>query len=672
MGNFILQTRWTGTLTNKLIVQAGFSDSDSKYNSLNQPGVLQVQGSAASIANASEMDTALLTRSVSGGANSWYIFSRYTYNVTGQYVTGSHQIKFGYSDSFGPAYQNTIYNGDALYNYQNGVPQNITAENTPLSTKPYLDHDMGIYGADTWNYKRLSVTAGIRFEYLQNHVNSEGAPAGRFVPARSFARVDCTTVPGLGCFKDWIPRIGVVYDLFGNHKTALKAGFGKYDVPIVQSELNSFNPMFASSETLTWVGAPTTSCQIPAGTTASQLVTGTPGCYPLGAGFGQGNIGPNPNLAFGLLPANHTLDPNYHRQYNLQYNLGVQRELYKGVTLNLSWNRVAQYQQTAVVNYAVPSSAWTPQTITNPLDGAPITIFNLNPSYSGLTPILHQTNAPQSLRSNVYNGFETSVVGRLPRKIFLTASWSLDHMVDRTCDQPANTNNLNDPNSLRYCDMTGQSGLTVNGINVQSLGALTSVPYRNEFKVTGNIPIKWGIQGALSLYDAPISSTNYTTNLGNFGGQTRGPAVFTGAIQGFYTVNWSVGSTTRYPTDCNGCGALAGTLVDPNLKQGTEVIQLIAPGTRETPRLAQMDVTFRRLFHIRERLSISAEVSMYNFLNQSVALAEGQSLGTNNVHLFMNSSECSAVGNPTNCGIGGAPSTILNPRMFRIATQIKF
>src|SRR2546428_487742 len=114
------------------------------------------------------------------------------------------------------------------------------------------------------------------------------APAGRFVPARSFTKVDCTTVKGLGCFKTWSPRIGIIYDLFGNHKTALKAGFGKYNTPITPSILNNFNPMFLTPVNVPWAGAPTTTCQ-------------SSGCYPAGAGFGQGNVGANPNPLFGIL-----------------------------------------------------------------------------------------------------------------------------------------------------------------------------------------------------------------------------------------------------------------------------------------------------------------------------------------------------------------------------------
>jgi len=60
-------------------------------------------------------------------------------------------------------------------------------------------------------------------------------------------------------------------------------------------------------------------------------------------------------------------------------------------------------------------------------------------------------------------------------------------------------------------------------------------------------------------------------------------------------------STTKCPTDCD-CST-PGQLVDPNLKQGTELIQLVAPGTELTPRLTQLDVTFRRLFRFRETAS---------------------------------------------------------------------
>jgi hypothetical protein len=664
---YILQTRWTGTLTPKLILQAGLTLDKLDYTVLNQPGVFVGDTTAAGIGAATEVDSVAGTQAVAGSGNVYQTFDSYWYNVAGQYVTGSHQIKFGYQDSFGPAYVNEEYNGDAIYNYHNGVPFNITVEDTPTYTKPYLDHDLGLYVTDTWTYKRLSVTPGLRWEYLANHINPESAPAGRFVPARSFGRVDCSTVKGMGCFKDWAPRFGAVYDVFGNHKTAAKFGVGKYDIPIVQSEMNNFNFMFLTSESVTWVNAPTTACQVTPGLALNTMTTGNPACIPLGSGFGTGNIGPNPNPSFGI-QQNISMDPNYHREYDWQFSAGIQQEVWKGVTLNVNWNRRLEYQEEYVLNAAVPASAWTPQTITNPLNGTPITVFNLNPQYVGLTPALHETNAPRSLANNIYNGFETSVSSRLPHRITAYFGWSLDNEWDRSCEMNANGNELNDPNSLRYCDMSGSSGLVgPNGVNVQSLGTLTGVPYRNEFKLSGNIPVKYGFEVGFNIFNAPVNSNmtyNTTTNVTN-----TAYNAFTADVQGFKGLGWTISSTTKYPTDCN-C-ATPGQLVDPGLAQGSEFIPLIAPGSQLTPRYNEDDITIRRLFHIKEKYTVAAEATIFNLFNQSIVQTASETLGSS-AKIYMTGAQCSAVGNPAGCGVGGQPTTIENPRMLRLSLQLKF
>jgi hypothetical protein len=634
---YILQGRWTGTLWPRLLLQAGFSLNKEDYDVTYQQGIQQVPFTPAWYAEASEVDLTKLTRSVAGAVNNYNKFDRYVWNATGAYVTGSHQISFGIQDSFGPAHQNSIANGDAYYNYTDGVPLSVTAFNTPSYNNSRLDADLGIYAQDSWHFKGLAVTAGLRWEYLSAQVDPESAPAGRFVPARNFAKVDCDTVKGLGCFKDWAPRLGAVYDLFGDHKTALKAGFGKFDTPIVSSVLNNFNPMALASESIAWVNAPTTACQ-------------SSGCFPAGTGFANGNIGANPNPLFGL-PQNRTLDPNFHRAYSLQYNAGIQQEVIRGVALNFNWYRLATYQQILLQNSAVPSSAWTPVQIANPLDGTPITIYNLQPSYFGLTPQVYETNSRQSSRSDTYNGFETSAVARLPRGAFVFAAWTIDRQLDKDCDMTAGANLLNDPNSLRFCDWTG--GL------YQDLGKITGIPYRNEFKINGNVPLKWGIQASASLYSNPVFSTNFATNIAtNTTNAVYSPlAAFAGQQAGFSAVNWTITSATTYPLDCN-CPNPGG-LVDPGLKQGSEVIPLIAPGSRLTPRLNQFDLGFRRVFHIREHLTISGEATIFNVFNANTVLTESYALGTS-VKPYM-------AGGP-----GGQPSVIENPRMLRLSTQFKW
>jgi hypothetical protein len=647
---YIMQGRWTGTLTPKLLLQAGITFTKLDYDITYHSGIQQVPFTPAWFANASEVDSSKATRSVAGSVNTYAKYERTVYSASGAYVTGAHQFKFGFSDDTGIAYLNNVANGDAYYNYLNGVPLNITAYNTPTYSKPRMLADLGLYAMDTWRIKRLSLTAGIRWEYYAGRVDPESAPAGRFVGARSFAQVDCSTVKGLGCFKDWTPRLGMVYDVFGNHKTAVKAGIGKYDTPIGTGILNNFNPMFTASQAIPWVGAPTTACQ----TTGA-----APGCIPAGNGFGDTNIGANPNPRFGQIN-NISLDPNFHREYQWQYYLGVQQELMRGVTLNFSWNRTSDYQQILVTNSAVPQSAWTPVQITNPLDNSALTVFNLQPAFFGLVPVLHQSNAPQSLRANSYNGFETSINARWRHGIFVAAGWTLEKQTDRDCDMNANPSGTayNDPNSLRFCDWTG-------GLN-QDLGKVSGVPYRSEFKLQTNIPLKWGVEMSASLYSDPVFSSNFGTTLGTGLSLTSASplAVLAGNVGGFKMVNWSITPTTRYPADCASCptdpsNSALKAVVDPGLKQGSEILELVAPGSRLTPRLSQFDLGLRKIFKIREKWTIMAEGQIFNLFNVSTPLTESYSLG-NSVTPFL-------AGGP-----GGAVSVIENPRMLRLNVQFKF
>ena len=624
---YITQEKWTGTVTPKLILEAGFSFDKLDYNVRYQNGQTQTPFSPLWYSDVLLQDTGKNLRYNVGTMQQIYNFDRYVAQGGGFFVTGSHQIKFGIQDSWGPAYQKTFMNGDLYAIEANGVPTSVSTYDTPVYNRPRLNADLGLYLTDTWKIKRLTITPGIRWDYLSNQIDAESAPAGRFVPARSFPAITCSTYKGISCFKDWAPRLGLVYDLFGNHKTALKAGVGKYETPLVSNNLQAFNPMFVTFQSRAWTN---TTC------------TG-PSCFPL-----DDQIGPAPAGAFGTLSP-RSLDPNYHREYNMQYSVGVQQQIRNGVTLNFNWIRRDDYQQELIANQSVPSSAWTPYSITNPLDGTPITMYNLNPSFRGLTAVLYQTNAPRSLRANSYNGFETSLAGRLPHGAFIFAGWTIDRELARQCDQTAGTGNqLNDPNSLRYCDWYGNLH--------QELGQIASIPYRNEFKIQANLPLWYKFEISASLYSDPVYNTNFTLNNPPYG-VTNAEPIFAGAQQGFKEVYWTLTSGTRYPANCN-CPTPSG-VVDPGLAQGSETIMLVAPGSRLTPQLNQLDIALRRAFVIRDRYTIKAESQIFNVLNANTVYSEAQTL-TTSVTPFLKG------------GIGGVPTAILNPRMVRLVVQFKF
>ncbi|HLG95843.1 MAG TPA: carboxypeptidase regulatory-like domain-containing protein [Bryobacteraceae bacterium] len=660
---YILQGKWTGALTPKLIAEAGVTIDHLDYNDLYQPGIAQAPFTPAWYQGTSDYDITRNARYVAGFLQQQFQTTRNTGSGNLSYITGSHQFKFGVQVSGGRAAYGYTSNGDGWQEFLNGVPFAFLAFNTPIQYNTHLDADLGVYAQDTWHLKRLSLTYGVRFEYLGAHVGEEVAPAGRWVGPRNFAPVNCSNTPGLGCWKDWAPRLGAVYDLFGNHKTALKAGFGKYNTPWATGFTNNFNPMALVNQSLFWNGG-SAACEPTCFSTGSYAAPGTPNsAVPLGG------IGANPNPSFGQVPS-QSLDPNWHREYNYQYSAGLQQELANGVTLNFNWYRRADYQQTDLINYAVPASAWTEVQAINPLNGAPLPIFNLNRAFNGVAPALHQTNDPQSLARNTYTGWETSVLARLSRGAFVMFGWTMDRQLDRSCAESAGTassrlgNPINDPNTLRFCDWTGDTSLLgPGGINVASLGAVPSIPWAQEFKAQGSYRLPLSIVAGASLY-----SSHYQGSAFNGSGTTGT------TNNGFLARTISVTSTTRYPADCAACpqdgvNPALKAFIDPNTPI-TETLQLVAPGTVRTDRLNQLDVSFKRTFRFRDKWVLEPEAQIFNILNSNAAVTQATSV-SGSVAPFLTGSQCQG-SSLKNCGVGGAVTTLTNPRVLRLALLFRF
>jgi hypothetical protein len=115
-----------------------------------------------------------------------------------------------------------------------------------LDVKSHLNADLGVFAQDAWTLKRLTVNIGTRWEYFSSEVSSEESGVGRFVPARKFDRIQ------MPIWKDLAPRFGVVYDLLGNAKTAIKAGINKYEQAQTVALAESFNPLILTSAIVNW------------------------------------------------------------------------------------------------------------------------------------------------------------------------------------------------------------------------------------------------------------------------------------------------------------------------------------------------------------------------------------------------------------------------------------
>src|SRR5262249_48445518 len=93
--------KWTSTLTNRLLVQAGYSSNIERYNNLYQPGIRKPYGTPEWYAGARHVDMVLGTTSNAAAFEYGSFPDRYNVQGSVAYVTGGHNLKFGFQDSWG-------------------------------------------------------------------------------------------------------------------------------------------------------------------------------------------------------------------------------------------------------------------------------------------------------------------------------------------------------------------------------------------------------------------------------------------------------------------------------------------------------------------------------------------------------------------------------------------
>jgi hypothetical protein len=628
---YIAQGKWTSPITNRLMFEAGYSGSLLHYSDTGQPGTEQQRGTSAWYGNASRLDTTtggLFVRTYAAQANQFFTPDQHSAVASMSYVTGTHNIKTGLLYAWGINNYELDMNADLYQIYQGGTfangkytlgrPVQVRAYNSPLERLSDLDANIGVYAQDQWAVNHFTFNYGLRYEFLKEGIPAQQRPAGRFAPALSYDAISCKTLPGMTCWHSWSPRLGLVYDLSHHGETALKASFGKYVTPDVSAFSTLFNPIATFTDVRTWTDTDLS---------GRQLATN-------GDNIAQDNeIGPSNNPNFGKI-TNRTLDPDFKREYNLQYSAGVQHQLWPGTAINVSWFRRQIFNTAYTRNRVVdPATDWTTTSIVNPLDGQPVTVYQINQNKNGLAPDLYMTNVTDtSRRQNTFNGFEVSMNARLPRRTVVFGGWTTERVVDIDCTMNT-AGTLNNPNTLRFCD---QSGATH-----QNLGQNASIPFLHAFKLNANVPL-W--------YDFEVSASLQSY-----------PGTIKAAAGG---VSWTIArGATRYPTDCSVPGCTPGAVVLPSRFAGDPavVVQLASPGTRYQPRWNQLDFGVRRAFRLSRGVVVQGQIDLFNALNSNAVLSEGTALTTLAAPYL--SSDPSA---------GGTPITILQPRIVRIGAQFRF
>src|SRR5256885_3860656 len=114
--------KWTSTMSDRLLIEGGYSNNTEDYTNEYQPGLAQARGTAAWYAGASRRDLDLIsTTSVPLIANvSTQSPLRYNVQGSASYVTGSHNMKVGLQRTWGHFGPTRDVNADLVQQYRSG------------------------------------------------------------------------------------------------------------------------------------------------------------------------------------------------------------------------------------------------------------------------------------------------------------------------------------------------------------------------------------------------------------------------------------------------------------------------------------------------------------------------------------------------------------------------
>ncbi len=500
-----------------------------------------------------------------------------TFRASATYVTGSHAAKFGFSDVVG---RNIAVNAAGTqqmsYRFLNGVPNQVTLYAEPSVVVVNMNADMGLYAQDRWTVKRLTLNYGVRYDYFDGSspVQDEaallkqfGLPSPPFTPVQTYPAVENT--PN---WHDISPRLGAVYDLTGDGKTAVRMSVGRYVNGQTTTIATANNPITRSIVTATrnWTDA-----------NHNYIVD----CDVTAAGA-NGECGPISNTNFGKANPNATQyadDVNHaNRPYSWELQAGVQRELAPGWSVSGTYYRRWFGNFTVTQNTATTASDYSPYCINAPVDprlpgggGNQICgYYDVNPNKFGQVTSLVTQAANFGKQESVWDGFGVTTTMNLPMNGRLQGGIDDGRLRTYNCyalNQPQLSGLAGSPNVNAFCDVRP--------------------PMQPQVKFLAVFPFHWQdllVSAAYQNLPGPQILATYT-------------------------------ATNAQIAPSLGRNLSSGA-------NGTAALSIIAPGTMYGDRAQELDLGIKKPVRVGG-LRVMGSVDIYNVLNRSDITAYNTTYG---------------------------------------------
>ncbi len=506
------------------------------------------------------------------------------------YTIGKHSVKWGvevrrylnanFADDPGTLTFGTLGTTSGIQNFQNGLATSFSITPQPTTSRIY-GNAVGAFLMDTFKMTpQFTFEYGFRFEWL-------GSPTFGNDQAAFFNPTLVTLNPaGSPGYKNaytqnynYMPRLGLIYDVFGNGKTILRGGYSiMSDQPLsgVVTGLSS-NPPFTTKVSYT--------------ATAETCAVGAVGCLPA---IPQANLYAAAAAAAISVSA---VQPNFKNATTQTFNLNVQDELPGHVAVSLGYygSLGRHLRMTENINQIFPATtarAFTKLSAASPID--PGASLNTN------------VNQVSSNGTSNYNGMWLNLRKQTNRGLSLNATYQYTKSMDLGSTAGTSYTDITQPR-LNYARSDFDTRHRVSG-NVVYL-----LPFKGNRFVEG-----YQISGIEQWQTGnPLNITTTSTYTGTSGVQhptLLGPIAYAKTYVPNAVYWFAPGGTTGTPggTVCSSAAAAGCEFFLPATGFGS-----MGRNGATGPGFSDTDVSFSKLTRITERTALQLKVDIFDVFNHA-------------------------------------------------------
>jgi hypothetical protein len=441
-----------------------------------------------------------------GGSSPW----RYAWNSFQAYddaflTKGLHALKFGIA--FERMQMNMIAFSDqtgsfhfgSLQDFLTNKPQRFIAAFPGLLSPRGLRQSLfGAYVQDDWRWRpNLTVNLGLRYEMttVPTEVQNKLSTLINITDAQPHLGSPFFLNPTLRNFE---PRVGFAWDPFSNGKTSVRGGWGMFDVlplPYEVALLTNRSAPFSLTGTAS---------NLPAGTFFA-------GAFPL---LGKSSV------------AETYIEHSPHRNYVMQWNMNVQRELLPSLTAMIGYvgsHGVHQPFRVDDSNLVIPTLTSAGYLWPSPVASG----TNLNPNFGQMRSLMWAG-------SSVYHALQLALVRRMSHGLQLQGSYTWGKSIDTSSAAIAGDQFGNSISSLDWFDLKlsrAPSDFNV-GRTLVIEGTWDLPAFKSVSGLAGRIVNGWELGGVYKVSDGVPFTATFGTDGDPLGTNSSDPFDFPNRLTG--------------------------------------------------------------------------------------------------------------------------------------------